>query len=261
MYEMILYDVKEQIATITLNRPEVGNAFAKESYIEIRQAFNQASQDEDVRVVVLTGKGKHFSAGGDIKRFQRLIDSGEYLKLENVMLAANMSQSIKTCEKPVIAMINGAAAGAGCSLALACDFRIVTKKSKLIMSFIKMGLSGDTGGLYYLQRLVGVAKAGELMMTGDPLTGEEAYRLGLATVLAEDEQLEEAAYEYAKKLAQSSIATIARQKKLMYETFYSDIADYSKREAEYMVESSHSPDFAEAVAAFLGKRKPNFSAK
>jgi 2-(1,2-epoxy-1,2-dihydrophenyl)acetyl-CoA isomerase len=261
VYETILYEIKEQTAAITLNRPEVGNAFAKESYIEVRAALLEASKDENVRAVVLTGAGKHFSAGGDINRFKRLIESGEYIQTDNVAAAGKMAQAVKECEKPVIAMVNGAAAGAGCSLALACDFRVLTPRSKLVMSFIKMGLSGDTGGLYYLQRLAGAAKAAELMMTGDVVGGEEAFRLGLATVLAEEGELENAAYALAGRLALAPTLAIARQKRLMYETFYSDLAAYSEKEAAYMVECSHSADFAEAVDAFLEKRTPVFTGR
>ncbi|MDL2302305.1 enoyl-CoA hydratase/isomerase family protein [Lachnospiraceae bacterium OttesenSCG-928-D06] len=261
VYETILYEVKDKIATITLNRPETGNAFAKESYVEVRAALEKASKDEGVQVVVLTGAGKHFSAGGDIKRFKRLIESGEFLQKENVAAAGRMARAVKECDKPVIAMINGAAAGAGCALALACDFRVLEAKSKMVMSFIKMGLSGDTGGLYYLERLVGVAKATELMMLGDVLNGEQALKLSLATMVAEEGTLAETTYDLAKRLAKAPTFAIARQKRLLYETFYADIETYAEKEAEFMVECSHSADFAEAVDAFLEKRAPAFTGK
>lgn len=258
MYKTILYEIENGIATLTLNRPEVGNAFVRESYLEIREVLTEASDDKNVRVVVLTGAGKHFSAGGDINRFKKLITSGEYLQKDNVMAAGMMAAGVKACNKPVIAMINNAAAGAGCSLALACDFRIVTPKSKLVMAFIKMGLSGDTCGLYYLERLVGVARATELMMTGAPVSGEQAVQLGLATRLVAEDRLREETYAFAKELAALPTFAIARQKQLAIETFYSDLREYAEREADYMVECSHTHDFAEAVDAFLEKRPPKF---
>ena len=261
MYQTILYEVKNAVATITLNRPEVGNAFAKESYVEVRQALEAASEDSDVRVVVITGNGKHFSAGGDIRRFKNLITSGAFLQTENVMAAGQMAAKIKTCNKPVIAMVNGAAAGAGCSLALACDFRVVTPKSKLVMSFVKMGLSGDTGGMYYLEKLVGVGRATELIMTGTPVNGTRAYELGLANRLADEERLKEETYAFAQELAKAPTFALARQKQLLMETFYAELAEYTEREAAYMVECSHTHDFAEAVDAFLEKRQPNFLGK
>lgn len=261
MYTTILCEIKDRIATITLNRPQVGNAFVGESYLEVREALEAASADDDVRAVVLTGAGRHFSAGGDINRFKSLIQSGEYIQKENVTAAGRMAAAAKECSKPVIAMINGAAAGAGCSLALACDFRVMTPKSKMVMAFVKMGLSGDTGGLYYLQRLVGIAKAAQLMMTGDPVTGEEALHLGLTTVLAEEDRLVEETYALARKLAESASFAIARQKKLICETFYADLTAYTEKEADCMVECSHTADFAEAVDAFLDKRPPRFSGR
>ena len=259
VYTTIMYEVKDSIATLTLNRPEVGNAFAQESYIEVRNALDAASEDPQVRVVVITGAGKHFSAGGDIRRFQRLIASGVFLQRENIMAAGRMAARIKTCNKPVIAMVNGAAAGAGCSLALACDFRVVTPKSKLVMSFIKMGLSGDTGGMYYLERLVGVARATELMMTGTAVDGTRAVELGLATRLAQEGCLAEETNRLARELAAAPTFALARQKQLIMETFYQDLAKYADREATYMADCSRTQDFAEAVTAFLEKRPPKFT--
>lgn len=259
VYTTIMYEVKDSIATLTLNRPEVGNAFAQESYIEVRNALDAASEAPQVRVVVITGAGKHFSAGGDIRRFQRLIASGVFLQRENIMAAGRMAARIKTCNKPVIAMVNGAAAGAGCSLALACDFRVVTPKSKLVMSFIKMGLSGDTGGMYYLERLVGVARATELMMTGTAVDGTRAVELGLATRLAQEGCLAEETNRLARELAAAPTFALARQKQLIMETFYQDLAKYADREATYMADCSRTQDFAEAVTAFLEKRPPKFT--
>jgi 2-(1,2-epoxy-1,2-dihydrophenyl)acetyl-CoA isomerase len=258
MFDTVLYEVKDNIATITFNRPEKGNAFIKESYSEVRDAIEAASVDSSVRAIVLTGAGKHFSAGGDINRFKTLIQSGEYLQEENISAAGQMASAIRFCPKPVIAMINGAAAAAGCSLAMACDFRVVTPKSKLSMAFIKLGLSGDTGGMYYLQKLVGIAKTTQLMMMGDVVAGEEALKLGLATVLAEEGKLEEATYELAAKLAASATFAITRQKQLMNEIFYADLAGYSAKESFFMAECSRTADFAESVDAFLEKRQPKF---
>jgi len=259
MFTTIRYEVSDKIATITFNRPESGNAFVRESYDEIREALEAAGADDAVRAVVLTGAGKHFSAGGDINRFKRLIQSGEYLQEENIAAAGRMAAAVRECPKPVIAMINGAAAGAGCSLALACDFRVMTPKSKLSMAFVKLGLSGDTGGIYYLQKIVGIAKTAELMMTGDTVTGEEALRLGLATLLVDEEDLEAETYTLAEDLSKSATFAIARQKQLMNAFFYADLAAYTQMEAGFMAECSRTADFAEAVDAFLEKRPPQFT--
>ena len=203
-YQYILVTVENRIATVTLNRPEYSNAFAKESYTEIADAMEVLGARKDVGVIVITGAGKHFSAGGDIKRFKMLIDSGEYLDADNIAAAGNMSLAIRECPKPVIAMINGVATGAGLSCALACDFRIVSPSSKMIMAFVNMGLCGDTGSIYNLIRLIGPDKAELMMMTGEACRGENCVCIGLATVLAEEGKLAETTYELAARLAGKS---------------------------------------------------------
>lgn len=261
MYNEILFSVENKVATITLNRPDFGNAFAPESYKEIIQAVESCAENPAVGSIVVTGTGKHFSTGGDIKRFKKRIETKTYLNPETVALAGKMSATVRRCPKPVIAMVNGAAAGAGCSLALACDFRIVTPRSKFIMAFIKMGLSGDTGGLYYLQKLVGVGKTTELMMTGAPVVGQEAVTLGMANKLVPEEELSVATNAFAQQMANSPLAAIRRQKSLLNQFFYSDLDEYTKQEAIFMVECSRTADFAEAVDAFLEKRSPVFTGK
>ena len=261
MYQYIIVEKKDNVATITLNRPESGNAFALESYLEVKQAFEEVGRDEEVRAVVLTGAGKHFSAGGDIHRFKMLIETKAYLNPENVVHAGAMSNAIMRCPKPVVAMINGAAMGAGCSLALACDFRVVTPKSKMGMAFINMGFSGDTGAIYLMTRLVGTAKSRELMMLGRPVSGEEAVNLGLASRLAEEGALKETTDALVQELLSKPTGAIARQKRLYYEFFYRDFLQFNLREADYMEECSRTADHAEAVNAFLEKRKPEFKGK
>ena len=254
----VLFSMSGKIATITFNRPEQGNAFSKDSYQMTKEYIERCSSDMGVGAVVITGEGKHFSAGGDIKRFKTLIDSGEFLKEENILMAGSMADAIRRCPKPVIAMVNGAAAGAGCSAALACDFRIVTPESKFIMAFIKLGLSGDTGGLYYLQKLLGIAKTTELMMLGEAVGGEEAVKIGLAVKLVDKSDLKKETYKLAEKLANSPLMAIRRQKALMYEFFFTDLGEYTEKEARYMTECSYTEDFKEAVDAFLEKRPPVF---
>lgn len=261
MYQYIILEVKDRVAVIRFNRPESGNAFAKESYIEIREAVEKCAKDDNVGAIVLTGVGRHFSAGGDIRRFKGLIENKEYISTENILRAGAMAKTMRTCPKPVIAMVNGAAAGAGCSLALACDFRFVTPKSKLVMSFIKLGLSGDTGGMYYLNKLVGTAKTLELMMLGDMIGGEDCVQLGLATRCVEADALEEETLAFAAKLAHGPLYGYAKQKELMMKYFYSDLEDYYEDEANFMSSCSYTEDFAEAVDAFLEKRTPIFQGR
>lgn len=258
-YQYILVSIENRIATVTLNRPEYSNAFAKESYMEIADAMEVLGARKDVGVIVITGAGKHFSAGGDIKRFKMLIDSGEYLDADNIAAAGNMSLAIRECPKPVIAMINGVATGAGLSCALACDFRIVSPSSKMIMAFVNMGLCGDTGSIYNLVRLIGPDKAELMMMTGEACRGEDCVRIGLATVLAEEGKLAETTYELAAKLAGKSSTAHGGQKRLIKKYFYGGLADFAKDEGIEIAAASRQADFTEAVNAFLEKRAPEYN--
>lgn len=258
-YKNILLSKEDRVAVITHNRPEASNAFARDSYAEIRSAILSCEEDPDIGCIVITGAGKHFSAGGDIVRFKMLIDTEQYLTAEGISFAGEMTTAIRRCKKPVIAMVNGVATGAGLSLALACDFRFVTPKSKMIMGFINMGLPGDTGSLYFLPRLIGVPRATELMMTGRPVGGEEAVAIGLANRLCEIDELEQDTMAFAKKLAHAPSKALAKQKSMVNTLFFNRLDEYSAIEASDMAECSRSHDFAEAVNAYLEKRSPVFT--
>lgn len=251
--------IEGRVATLMLNRPEFANAFATESYGEITGYMRELGDNAGIGAIVITGKGRFFSAGGDIKRFKELIDTGTYLKEENIVYAGNMAKAIRQCPKPVIAMVNGAAAGAGLSCALACDFRVVTPSSKMVMAFVNMGLCGDTGSILTLTKLVGVDKASRIMMTGEPVKGEEAVRIGLASILAEEDKLSEVTYEFANKLANKSSAAIGAQKKLLYQYFYGMMDEFFQDEAREMAALSRDVDFEEATNAFLEKRAPVYN--
>jgi len=261
MYKDILLAVDERVATITINRPQVSNALSKNSYFEILNAIERCESDERAGAVVITGAGRNFSAGGDISSFKKLIDSGTYLQQESIIQAGYMSRKIRLCSKPVIAMINGVATGAGLSIALACDFRIAAPSSKLIMGFIRIGLSGDTGSIYFLNKLVGSAKAAELIMTGTPISGEGSLQIGLVTKLAKEGALQEETYAFARNLANGPLVALKKQKELINKYFYAELDAFSKDEAEAMAVCSRTADFAEAVNAFLDKRPPKFTGK
>lgn len=256
-YREILVDIQEKIATVTFNRPEQQNTFTTQLKEEVADAFENLGQSKEVRVIVLTGAGKNFCAGGDIKMFKTRIESGDFLTEDGFLLAAKMANTIRRCPKPVIAMVNGAAAGAGCSLAAACDFRFAQPGSKFGMAFINMAFSGDTVGIYNLQRIIGVTRTEEMIMTGDLISAEKAAEWGL-TKLTSENALKEETYQFAKKLAQKSPKAIAYQKRLIAEFFYSDLDAYTRKEAEVMACCARSKDHAEAVYAFLEKRKANF---
>lgn len=221
-YTTIRYSIENKVATITLNRPEVSNAFNNTSYIEVRDAFEKAGKDSDVGAVVLTGDGKNFSAGGDIQDMQKWIDEGDFIDEPIVTLTGEMAMAIRRCPKPTIAMINGAAAGAGAGCALACDFRIFAKTAKLILAFINLGL---------------------------------AYQV------TAPETLKEVTDRFAKRMANGPTAAYAKQKKALNEVFFRDLEKWINLEAKSMSASSKSDDFQIAVAAFLNKEQPKFTGK
>jgi len=260
MYKYIEVSEEGRVAFVRFNRPEVMNAFHTDEYGEIKDAMEKLGSDPDIGAIVITGNGKHFSAGGDINRFKELIVSKTYLIGKNIIYAGTMSKAIRECPKPVIAMINGAAAGAGFSCAMACDYRIVDSKSKLTMAFVNMGLCGDTGSIFYLMKTARPDQAYKMMMTGEPVKGEDAVEMGIATILAEEGKLKETTYEFARKLADKSVAAIAAQKKLINKYFYL-MGEWWEDEANQMVACSKGPDFTEATYAFLEKRLPVYNKK
>lgn len=257
MYQYIQLVIEDHIGTITINCPETANAIHPSIYAEIKDAICGCVINDAVHVIILTGKGKHFSAGGNIREFKELIDTETYIEERSIQLAGDTAETIRRCPKPVIAMINGTAAGAGCSLGLACDFRIMEPESKLIMAFINMALPGDTGGIYYMYKLLGPAKTAELIMLGKPVSGEEASKIGLAKVVPSGELLKETK-KFASELSLKPQMAIRRQKEMISEFFYKDVSEFTKMESKYMAECSESRDFAEAVNAFLEKRRPEF---
>ena len=258
-YESVLCRVEDRVATVTINRPQMNNALDPVAYVDIRDVFQRLSTDSEVGAVILTGAGRNFSAGGDIQRFRREIDAGRYLQSENIILTGEMSAAIRRCAKPTIAMVNGAAAGAGCGLALACDFRILASHSKLILSFINLGLTGDSCSMYYLARMVGTAKAIEFAMLGKPIRAQSALELGIAYKVTAAEDLESETYEFAKWIAHRPTSALSRQKQQLNDFFYNDLDSFMLHEAKNMTQSSRSDDFNEAVNAFLEKRDPKFT--
>jgi 2-(1,2-epoxy-1,2-dihydrophenyl)acetyl-CoA isomerase len=257
MYQTLLCTVENGIATITLNRPEANNSMDRQMLWEIPRAIEACDAERDVKVIIVTGSGKNFSAGGDI----RAMSTFEFLTPEVSKLAGEMSASVRKCSKPVIAMVNGTAAGAGCALALACDFRIMTEKSLFLTAFSNVALSGDSGCMYFLYQIVGLAKTLELMMLSEPIRSEEALRLGLATKVVPFGELEAETMDLANRLKERALGAIAKQKRLCWEQFCEDYAAYSQLEQELFVACAESEDHREAVTAFLEKRKPVFPGK
>lgn len=258
MSKTILYDVKDHVGIVQINRESYRNAFGETTYQEIIDVMHEIDQDDNVKVAVITGVGNHFSAGGDVNYFQQLIDEGQEVSEEAVLLTGRMVKSIKQNSKPVIAAVNGVAAGAGLGLAMACDFIIMGESSHLVTAFIQMAFPGDTGLLYTLQQAIGTFRATRHVMLGEPITAQMAEEYGLAYRVVKDSEIANAVTELAGKLVFGPTQALGYQKALMAEMFYPGIDDFNQKEAEYMNKASKSSDHKEAVDAFLNKRHPNF---
>ncbi|WP_404276074.1 enoyl-CoA hydratase/isomerase family protein [Exiguobacterium undae] len=248
------YRVKEQVATITLSRPERLNALTSILLTELVEAVEEANQDEAVRVIVLTGEGRGFCAGQDLKTVQPGMDHGEYLK----QYYHPVIRAIATTNKPTVAAINGVAAGAGLSLTLACDFRIVRADAKLSLGFINIGLVPDAGAPYFLPRLIGSAKALELALLGDTITAEQALDYHLVTKVVEAESFEQEVSAFAELLSQRPTKVIGYIKQLQAASSESTLDDMLAQEIIYQSRAGKTEDHQQAVQAFIEKKAPVF---
>jgi len=259
-YQTILYDISENVCKITLNRPDAYNAFNEQMKKELNEALKEIEKDVNVRCVVIRGSGeKAFCSGQDLKEHsgakRSLKDSLE--KNYNPMI-----RKIRSIEKPIIAMINGVAAGAGCSLALACDMRFISDKARMNLVFINIGLVPDSGAHWFLPRLVGMAKAFEFAATMKrDISAEEAERVGLVNKVFPAEKLEEETMLIAKQLAQSPTKTIGLIKRTLNKSITSSLDDLLDYEAIIQQTASETYDHKEGVQAFLEKRQAKFLGK
>lgn len=252
-FPTIDYHVEDQIAHITLNRPEVGNAFASTTYGEIREAMALADQDDQVDVVIISGKGKHFCAGGDIQEFNKMLENNQVMEEEDILETGRLAKSLLTSKKPVIAAVNGAAAGAGFGLALASDFIIMDKEASLHSAFIHLALPGDTSLIYTLQKALGTFKAKEHVMLGKPIDAKLAQEYNLTYKIVDKEDLAQTALDLARDLSKLSTNGLMLQKDLFARIFYPELDDFNAAEAQNMHHASKHPDHLEAVRKFLGK--------
>ena len=258
-YQTLLFDVTDGICIITLNRPDVYNAFNEAMKKELNDALKEAEKDCAIRCLVLRGAGeKAFCSGQDLKEH-----SGQKRSLkESLEKSYNpMIRKIRSLEKPVIAMINGVAAGAGCSLALACDIRIMSSSAKLIEVFIRIALVPDSGSHWFLPRLAGMEKAFEYMATGRDIAAEEAERVGLVNKIVAPEQIEIETMNLAKQFAQAPTKTIGLIKRTLNKSLSCTLDELLDYEAMIQQIASETLDHREGVAAFLEKRTARFEGK
>lgn len=256
--EAIIYKVSDRIATITMNRPKSLNSMSLDLVEGFIRSLQEAETDSQVRVVVVTGSGRAFSAGGDLKTLDDLHTTEE--RRQFIVKVGTIVKLIHDMSKPVIAMVNGVAAGAGFNLALACDMAYAADNAKFIQSFVNVGLSPDCGGFYYLAKVVGMAKAKELMLTARPVGAQEAEHLNLVNGVFPQEELEAATMKLAARLAEAAPLAVAMTKKA--------VNDYSASLEETLTFESLASssllgtvDFKEGVTAFAEKRAPRFLGK
>ncbi len=256
-YTSLLYDVRpDGVATITLNRPEVFNAFNDPLSYELQDALKQVARDASVRAVVLTGAGRAFCSGQDLKAAQGAEKRSFYDSLHkryNPIIRA-----MRGLPKPIIGRINGVAAGAGCSLALACDALVASTDASLIEVFINIGLVPDSGSSWFLPRLVGTLKAFELCSLGSKVSAEEALRLGLVNQVVAPEQLDEATYALASRYAAAPTKSIGLIKQMLNKAGTATLDEMLDYEAHCQQIAGESEDYFEGVQAFSEKRKPVF---
>jgi len=256
IYENIDVTIENGICTVKLNRPEVRNALVLEMRQELKDIFTAVKQNDEVKVIVLTGEGKAFSAGGDLSALKE-VDAVSGRK--RLQAGHEMIHSIVNLEKPVIAAINGVAAGAGVSLAVACDMIMASRSAAFIQSFAKVGLIPDLGAIHFLPKLIGRHRALELMFLGGKVSAEQAQNIGMINRVVEDEQLMDEVYRLALQLAEGPDMALGFMKKLVNRSVLADLDETLELEGFAQAMCFESKDFKEGVQAFFEKRKPVFN--
>jgi 2-(1,2-epoxy-1,2-dihydrophenyl)acetyl-CoA isomerase len=259
-YETILYDVKDGVAWLTLNRPAKLNAFNDQMIAETTDAFKAAGRDDGARCVVLTGAGRGFSSGQDLADFQERGESvsiGEHLRHGYHRLIRRMV----TLEKPIIGAINGIAAGAGCGVALATDIRIAADNAGFMLAFSRIGLIPDSGTNWFLPRLIGQARAYEMAITADRVPATQALEWGLVNRVVPAEQLPEIAAAWARRLADGPTLAYGLTKRAMNRAWEMNLDEALEYEAHLQDVTGRSQDTREGIAAFLEKREPRFAGR
>jgi 2-(1,2-epoxy-1,2-dihydrophenyl)acetyl-CoA isomerase len=260
MYENIQVSTADCIQTITLNRPDRLNAFIGHMRRDLAEALEHAASDRNVRVVVITGAGRGFCAGGDVAFMAELMQRRNAEEFSRILGAGRrVILAIRQMTKPVIAAINGPASGAGCNLALACDLRIASSDATFSQSFAKVGLHPDWGGSYFLPRLVTPNKACEMFFLGESIDAAEAMRLGIVNQVVAPEELESATLELAQRLRAAPPIALAAAKHAVYMSQAAELEEMLRYETEVQLRCFESDDAHEGVQAFLEKREPKFT--
>ncbi len=263
MFETVAYDLRENVAIVKMNRPEALNALSRELTADLTGAIEKAAND-GARCIMLTGEGRAFCAGGDLREMKLMWnEEGRIEAFLEAPLEALHGLILRNRKTPVpfVAVINGVCAGAGTNVALACDIVLAAEGATLNEAFVKIGLSPDCGGSFFLPRAVGAKHAAELMMTGDSISAERAAEIGMINRVLPADELAVYAFDMAKRLAAGPTAAIGRVKEMLNESSSNNLEAQLALEHRLQIESGRAADFKEGVSAFLEKRPAEFKGK
>lgn len=252
--------IENNVAYITLNRPEVFNSFNREMALRLQDTLDTCETNDEVRAIVLSGNGKAFCAGQDLKEVTNPEANPGFKKILEEHYNPIITR-IRSIEKPIVAAVNGVAAGAGANIALACDIVVAHEKVSFIQAFSKIGLIPDSAGTFFLPRLIGFQKASALMMLGDKVGAVEAERLGMLYKVFALETFQEDVVTLAGTLAKMPTKGLGLTKKVLNQSLVNTLEEQLALESKHQIEASESEDYREGVAAFVEKRKPTFKGK
>lgn len=263
MENAVLCSREGNVGIITLNRPAQYNVISQELALAFCTAIREYAEDATLRAVVLTGNGPAFCGGGDIRFMNAAREEGRTVaSFENLFpMLHGAILNMREMPKPIIAALNGVAAGGGLGLALACDFRVASPKVTLLTAFLGIGASPDSSSSFFLPRYVGIGRATELFLRNKPVSAEEALGLGLLNAVVPPEKVLDEAMTVARELAQGPTGAFGRTKQLLNQSFSTSLQEHLHDEARLITISGSTNDFAEGLTAFLGKRKPVFTGK
>ena len=253
----IITNINNGVATLTFNRPEVFNSFNREMALLLQKQLDAFGENPEIRAIVITGTGKAFCAGQDLKEvttpelhpgFKKILEEHYNPIIER----------IRAINKPIIAAVNGVAAGAGANIALACDIVVASEKASFIQAFSKIGLVPDSGGSFYLPRLIGFQRASALMLLGDKVAAQQARELGMVYKVFESETFQQQALDLALEMAQMPTKALGLTKQLLNASFNNTLDQQLTLESTLQIQAANSNDYKEGVTAFVEKRKPNF---
>ena len=253
---MIQYEIIDGVGKITLNRPDKYHSFVREMALQLQEALDKCNENNEVRAILITSNGKAFCAGQDL--VEATDPNGPSLTQIILEHYNPIIRKIRNIEKPVVAAVNGVAAGAGASIALCCDIVVATQSASFIQAFSKIGLIPDSGGTFFLPRLVGMQRATALMMTADPVSATAAMEMGMIYQIFSDETFEEESWKLVSKLAKMPTKGLGLTKRLLNTSYTNNFEEQMEMEEKCQTIAGKTSDFKEGIAAFFEKRKPNF---